>query len=134
MLRRRRKPDALQGTLDLLVLKTLSRGPHHGYGIAADIQAISDDILRVEEGSLYPALHRMEHLGWITAEWQTTANNRRARLYTLDRKSTRLNSSHQIISYAVFCLKKKKHRNTQPVHHLPLARRHEPQHLKLRRP
>ena len=85
MLRRRKKPDALQGTLDLLVLKTLSRGPQHGYGIAADIQSISDDILRVEEGSLYPALHRMEHLGWISAEWQTTAKNRRARLYRLTR-------------------------------------------------
>ena len=85
MLSRHRKPDALQGTLDLVVLKTLSRGPHHGYGIAADIQSISDDILRVEEGSLYPALHRMEHLGWISAEWQTTENNRRARLYTLTR-------------------------------------------------
>ena len=85
MLRRRRKPDALQGTLDLLVLKTLSRGPHHGYGIATDIQAISGDILRVEEGSLYPALHRMEHLGWITADWQMTLNNRRARLYKLTR-------------------------------------------------
>src|SRR5512133_2208562 len=85
MLRRHKTRDALQGTLDLLVLKILSRGPHHGYGIAADIQSISDDILRVEEGSLYPALHRMEHLGWITAEWQTTANNRRARLYRLTR-------------------------------------------------
>ena len=85
MLRRRKKPDALQGTLDLLVLKTLTRGPQHGYGIAAHIDSISDDILRVEEGSLYPALHRMEHLGWITAEWQTTANNRRARLYKLTR-------------------------------------------------
>jgi len=85
MLRRRKKPDALQGTLDLLVLKTLTRGPQHGYGIAAHIESISDDILRVEEGSLYPALHRMEHLGWITAEWQTTANNRRARLYKLTR-------------------------------------------------
>ena len=85
MLLRRRKPDALQGTLDLLVLKTLSRGPHHGYGIAADIQDISGDMLRVEEGSLYPALHRMEHLGWIRAEWDTTENNRRARMYTLTR-------------------------------------------------
>ncbi|HYM22107.1 MAG TPA: PadR family transcriptional regulator [Vicinamibacterales bacterium] len=85
MLLRRRKPDALQGTLDLLVLKTLSRGPHHGYGIAADIQDISGDMLRVEEGSLYPALHRMEHLGWIRAEWDTTENNRRARMYTLSR-------------------------------------------------
>jgi PadR family transcriptional regulator, regulatory protein PadR len=84
-LRRHKTRDALQGTLDLLVLKTLSRGPHHGYGIAADIQSISDDILRVEEGSLYPALHRMEHLGWITATWKTTTNNRRARLYTLTR-------------------------------------------------
>src|SRR5882672_11191043 len=96
MLRRRhKKPDALQGTLDLLVLQTLSRDPHHGYGIAADIQAISDDILRVEEGSLYPALHRMEHLGWITAEWQTTANNRRARLYKLTRAGQkRLDEEH----------------------------------------
>ena len=85
MTRRQRKPDALQGTLDLLVLKTLSRGPHHGYGIAADIQSISDDILRVEEGSIYPALHRMEHLGWIKAEWHMTTNNRRARLYKLTR-------------------------------------------------
>ena len=67
------------------MLKTLSRGPHHGYGIAADIQSTPDDILRVEEGSLYPALHRMEHLGWISAEWQTTTNNRRARIYTLTR-------------------------------------------------
>jgi transcriptional regulator len=82
---RRRKPDALQGTLDLLVLTTLSRGPQHGYGIAAHIQSISDDMLRVEEGSLYPALHRMEHLGWIRAEWQTTENNRRARMYHLTR-------------------------------------------------
>src|SRR5438132_7084584 len=85
LLRRHKKRDALQGTLDLLVLKTLSRGPHHGYGIAAEIQSISDDILRVEEGSLYPALHRMEHLGWITAAWKTTPNNRRARLYKLTR-------------------------------------------------
>jgi PadR family transcriptional regulator PadR len=85
MLIRRRKVDALQGTLDLLVLKTLSRGHHHGYGIAAHIQSISDDLLRVEEGSLYPALHRMEHLGWISAEWQTTEHNRRARVYRLTR-------------------------------------------------
>jgi transcriptional regulator len=85
LLRRHKKPDALQGTLDLLVLKTLNRGPHHGYGIAADIQSISDDLLRVEEGSLYPALHRMEQHGWIVAEWRMTTNNRRARLYSLTR-------------------------------------------------
>ncbi|HEX6463673.1 MAG TPA: PadR family transcriptional regulator [Vicinamibacterales bacterium] len=80
---RRRKPDALQGTLDLLVLKTLSRGPEHGYGIATYIQAVSDEALRVEEGSLYPALHRMEQTGWIAAEWKVTDKNRRARVYRL---------------------------------------------------
>jgi PadR family transcriptional regulator PadR len=96
MLRRRKKPDALQGTLDLLVLKTLSRGPHHGYGIASHIQSISDDILRVEEGSLYPALHRMEHLGWITAAWRTTTNNRRARVYTLTRAGQKRLDEEQV--------------------------------------
>src|SRR5438034_8142526 len=85
MLRRAKKPDALQGTLDLLVLKTLSRGPQHGYGIATHITAVSGDVLRVEEGSLYPALHRMEQAGWIAAEWRITAKNRRARLYRLTR-------------------------------------------------
>lgn len=84
-LRRQKKPDVLQGTLDLLILTTLRRGPQHGYGIAAHIQTISDDVLRVEEGSLYPALHRMEQAGWIAAEWQITANNRRARLYRITR-------------------------------------------------
>src|SRR5262245_15023591 len=82
---RRRKPDALQGTLDLLVLKTLSLGPEHGYGIAAQIRAISDEVLRVEEGSLYPALHRIEQAGWIKAEWAVTSNGRRARYYHLTR-------------------------------------------------
>jgi transcriptional regulator len=89
MLRRMKKPDALQGTLDLLVLKTLSRGPQHGYGIAAFVQDASDDMLRVEEGSLYPALHRMEQAGWIAAEWRTTANNRRARIYRITRAGER---------------------------------------------
>lgn len=89
MPRRARKPDALQGTLDLLVLKILTRGPHHGYGIAADIESISGDLLRVEEGSLYPALHRMEHLGWVAAEWQVTSKNRRARVYRLTRAGER---------------------------------------------
>src|SRR5689334_18029415 len=86
---RRRKPDALQGTLDLLVLKTLSRGPQHGYGIATYVQSVSEDALRVEEGSLYPALHRMEQAGWISAEWQITEKNRRARLYRLTRDGRR---------------------------------------------
>jgi transcriptional regulator len=78
-----KKPDALQGTLDLLVLKILSRRPQHGYGIAAFIEAVSDDVLRVEEGSLYPALHRLEQSGLIASEWQTTGNKRRARVYRL---------------------------------------------------
>jgi len=75
--------DALQGSLPLLVLKILDRrGPLHGYGITAQIEAISD-LLRVEEGSLYPALHRLEERGWIHAQWATTENNRRARVYKL---------------------------------------------------
>ena len=90
MLRRKKKADALQGTLDLLVLKTLRLGPEHGYGIAAHIEAVSDEVLRVEEGSLYPALHRMEQAGWIAAEWCVTANRRRARLYRI----TRLGQQH----------------------------------------
>ena len=85
MLPKTKKPDALQGTLDLLVLKTLSCEPRHGYSVAARIQQITDDALRVEEGSLYPALHRMEQAGWITAEWRVTENNRRARIYRLTR-------------------------------------------------
>ena len=75
--------DVLQGTLDLLVLKSLARGPMHGFGIAVHIQRVSDEVLRVEEGSLYPALHRIEQAGWITSEWGTSDNNRRARFYRL---------------------------------------------------
>ena len=96
MLTRRRNPDALQGTLDLLVLKTLSRGPQHGYGIAAQLQQITDDVLRVEEGSLYPALHRMEHTGWIAADWNLTANKRRARLYRLTRAGQKRLEEEQV--------------------------------------
>ena len=77
------KNDLLQGTLALLVLKTLARGPMHGYGITLHIQQVSEDILRVEEGSLYPALHRMEQDGWVSAEWGMSENNRRARYYRL---------------------------------------------------
>jgi PadR family transcriptional regulator PadR len=85
IIRRSKKPDALQGTLDLLILTTLQHEPQHGYGIALHIQTISDDALRVEEGSLYPALHRMEQAGWISAEWQVTPNHRRARVYRITR-------------------------------------------------
>src|SRR5580700_8245310 len=78
------KTDALQGSLDLLVLKILSRRPSlHGYAIMAAIQDISGEVLRAEEGSLYPALHRMEEAGWIRAEWITKDTGRRARLYEL---------------------------------------------------
>jgi len=77
------KNDLLQGTLALLVLKTLAHGPQHGYGITLHIQMVSKDILRVEEGSLYPALHRMEQDGWVSAEWGSTENHRRARYYRL---------------------------------------------------
>jgi PadR family transcriptional regulator PadR len=78
------KADSLQGSLDLLVLKILSRRPRlHGYAIMSAIQGISGEVLRVEEGSLYPALHRMEEAGWIRAEWITKDSGRRARLYQL---------------------------------------------------
>jgi transcriptional regulator len=80
------KNDLLQGTLALLVLKTLARGPLHGYGITLHIQMVSKDILRVEEGSLYPALHRMEQEGWVSADWGISDNNRRARYYRLTAK------------------------------------------------
>jgi PadR family transcriptional regulator PadR len=79
----RPKTDVLQGTLALLVLKTLVRGPMHGYGITLHIQMLSNEVLRVEEGSLYPALHRMAQDGWIKAEWRASENNRRARFYSL---------------------------------------------------
>ena len=78
------KPDSLQGSLDLLVLKTLSRRPRlHGYAIMASIKESSGDVLRADEGSLYPALHRMEEAGWIRAEWITKDTGRRARIYEL---------------------------------------------------
>jgi PadR family transcriptional regulator, regulatory protein PadR len=77
------RSDNLQGALALLVLKTLEQGPMHGWGITLHIQRISNDILRVEEGSLYPALHRMEQERWIISEWGTSENNRRARFYRL---------------------------------------------------
>ena len=83
------KNDSLQGALELLVLKTLGRGPDHGYGITCSILTASDNQLRVEEGSLYPALRRLEADGMIEAEWRTTENNRRARYYRLTRRGTK---------------------------------------------
>jgi transcriptional regulator len=79
----RQKADLLPGTLDMLVLRTLTRGHLHGYAIAQLIQQLSDDVLQVEEGSLYPALQRLELNGWIEGDWGVSANNRRARFYKL---------------------------------------------------
>src|SRR5947208_8839467 len=106
--------ELLQGTLDMMVLRTLSGGAANGYEIAKSIERVSEEVLEVDHGSLYPALHRLEKSGWIAGQWETSPTKRRARYYRLtpagrkrlveersDRKSTRLNSSHQIISYAV---------------------------------
>jgi PadR family transcriptional regulator PadR len=77
------KNDLFPGTLDMMVLKTLTRGPLHGYAIAQLLRQLSEDILQVEEGSLYPALQRLELNGWVEAEWGLSSNNRRARFYRL---------------------------------------------------
>ncbi|PYT23581.1 MAG: PadR family transcriptional regulator [Acidobacteria bacterium] len=79
------KADLLQGTLDLLILKTLALEPMHGWGISLRIQQISKDVLQVQQGSLYPALHRLEQKGWIDAEWGDSDNNRKAKYYRLSR-------------------------------------------------
>jgi PadR family transcriptional regulator, regulatory protein PadR len=81
--RTKSKNELLPGTLEMLILKTLSAEPMHGYGIAQHIQLLSADVLTIEEGSLYPALQRMLVKGWVLAEWKISANNRRARFYTL---------------------------------------------------
>ena len=81
--------DVIQGTLDLLVLRTIALGPMHGWAIAQRIQQTSDELLRVQQGSLYPALHRLEHQGWITAAWGASENNRRARFYSLTKAGRR---------------------------------------------
>jgi transcriptional regulator len=77
--------DLLQGTLDLLILKTLALEPMHGWGVAQRIQQISKDLLQIGQGSLYPALHRLEYRGWIQSEWGESENNRRAKFYSLTR-------------------------------------------------
>ena len=80
-----KKTDLLQGTLDLLILRTIALEPMHGWAIAQRIQQISKDVLQVQQGSLYPALHRLEHKGLINAEWGPSENNRRAKFYSLTR-------------------------------------------------
>ena len=79
------RSELLQGTLDLLILKTLDLEPMHGFGISQRIQQISRDVFQVNQGSLYPALHRLEQKGWIKSDWGTTENNRKAKYYTLTR-------------------------------------------------
>jgi len=81
--------DLLQGTLDLLILKAISREPAHGWGIAKRIQILSNEVLAVQQGSLYPALHRLEQQGWITAEWKASELGREAKFYTLTREGRR---------------------------------------------
>jgi PadR family transcriptional regulator, regulatory protein PadR len=83
------KSDLLQGTLDLLILKTLEVEPMHGWGITNRIQQRSDSVLQVNQGSLYPALHRLEEQGWVIAEWKTSENNRQAKYYALTAKGRR---------------------------------------------
>ena len=77
------KTDLLQGTLDMLILKSLSAGAMHGYGVGQRIQQLAEEMLKVEEGSLYPALYRLEERGWIKSDWGKSENNRRARFYSL---------------------------------------------------
>ena len=77
------KTDLLQGTLDMLILKTLALGPMHGWGMARRIRQMSDDVLQVQQGSLYPAVHRLERQGWIRSSWGVSENNRRAKFYEL---------------------------------------------------
>jgi transcriptional regulator len=82
----KQKSDLLQGTLDLLILKTLDLESMHGWGISQRIQQISESVLKVNQGSLYPALHRLEEQGWITASWKASENNRQAKYYALTRR------------------------------------------------
>jgi len=83
------KSDLLQGTLDLLILKTLALGAQHGWGISQRIQQVSQDVLQVNQGSLYPALHRLEEQGWIASEWGVSDSNRQAKFYKLTRTGQR---------------------------------------------
>src|SRR6201999_4447404 len=97
------KPELMPGALDMLILKTLTRAPLHGYGIAQSIKRLSDDVLTVEEGSLYPALQRLLLQGWVKAEWKMTDTNRRARFYTLTAAGRKelgaeLSQFHQVIA------------------------------------
>ena len=100
------RSDLLQGTLDLLILRTLSGGPMHGWGISQRIEQVSGSVLVVNQGSLYPALYRLEEVGWIASEWGASENNRRAKFYRLtragERQLAREQENWQRLSTAVF--------------------------------
>lgn len=85
----KRNIELPQGTLDLLILRTLAAGPQHGWAISERVQEISSDVLRIQQGSLYPALHRLERRGWVKPRWGTSENNRRAKFYELTRSGRR---------------------------------------------
>lgn len=87
--------DLVQGTLDLLILKTVALEPMHGWGIAQRIREVSKEVLQVNQGALYPALHRLEQQGWIKAQWRDSENNRRAKYYTLTRDGARYLTKEQ---------------------------------------
>ena len=99
----KRKPDLLHGTLDLLILRTLDTSPMHGWAVSKHIQAISREVLEVNQGSLYPALYRLEGRGWIEAEWETTPTGRRAKVYSLTRDG-RKQLSREESRWAAFSL------------------------------
>jgi PadR family transcriptional regulator, regulatory protein PadR len=86
---REKKADLLQGTLDMLILKALSLGPLHGYGVIQRIRQMSGELLNVEQGSLYPALYRIEQKGWVSSNWETSETGRKAKFYTLTRPGRR---------------------------------------------
>jgi PadR family transcriptional regulator PadR len=87
--------DLVQGTLDLLILKSIALGPMHGWAIAQRIRQVSNDVLQVNQGALYPALHRLEQQGWIEAEWGESENNRRAKFYSLTKSGRKYLQSEQ---------------------------------------
>jgi len=108
--------DLLQGTLDLLVLKTLSWGPAHGYSVARWIQQLTDDVLKVGEGSLYPALHRLEERRWVESDWRRSENNRKAKFYRLTQAGrARLRTESQIWSRLTSAIAKVLEASEQPI-------------------
>jgi len=109
------KAALLQGTLDMLILKALTHGPTHGYGVARWIQSVTDDLLEIEEGSLYPALYRMNRRGWISSEWGTSEHNRRAKFYSLTAKG-REQLEEQVAGWERFVLAVQRILQVQPAY------------------